>query len=149
MNPKLKQFLLRWTNNTVAVMVAAAIVPGIHCGGLGAFIAAALLLGILNTFIRRILIFLSLPLVVLTLGVFILVINALLLYAVGYFMTSLQASFHIDSFGAAFWGGLIISIVSGILNLLIGAGNTLITIRRATSPPNNRNDDDDGPVIDV
>lgn len=105
MNPKLKTFLLRWANNTVAVLIAAVIVPGIHCNGLLTLISAAFLLGILNMFFRRLLIFLSLPVVVLTLGLFILVINASLLYTVGYLMTSVQAPFHVDSFWAAFGAG--------------------------------------------
>jgi putative membrane protein len=147
MNPKLKTFLLRWANNTVAVLIAAKIVPGIHCRGFLTYVSAAFLLGVLNIFLRRILIFLALPLVVVSLGLFILVINAFLLYAVGYLMTSVQAPFHVDSFWAAFWGGLIISIVSLLLNLLIGTSGARIEFRRAT-PPSNR-DGGDGPVIDV
>ena len=63
-------------------------------------------------------------------------------------MTSFQASFRVDSFWAAFWGGLIISIVSLVLNVLIGAGGARVEFRRAGQPPSDRNDGD-GPVIDV
>jgi putative membrane protein len=146
-DPKVKKFLLRWANNIVAVLVAASIVKGIHYDKFLTLVVAALLLGILNIFLRRVLIMLALPIVVLTLGLFILVINAFLLYAVGYLMTSFQTSFHVDSFGAAFWGGLIISFVSLVLNLLIGASNARVQIHRA-GPPSDRNDGD-GPVIDV
>jgi putative membrane protein len=141
-NPKLKTFLLRWANNTVGVMVAASLVPGIRYDNLLGLVTAAFLLGILNTFIRWALILLTLPLVVVTLGLFILVINAALLYCVGYVMKS----FHVDSFGAAIWGGLIIGIVSFVLNLMTGAGGWMRV--RQTAPPTNRRDDD-GPVIDV
>jgi putative membrane protein len=148
MNPKLKTFLLRWANNTVAVLIAASIVPGIHCSGFLTLVAAAFVLGILNIYVRRLLIFFSLPLVVVSLGLFILVINAFLLYSVGYLMTSFQTSFHVDSFWAAFWGGLIISIVSLVLNLLVGTSAARVEFRRDGQPPSDRNDGD-GPVIDV
>lgn len=148
MPPKLKLFLLRWANYTVAVLVAASIVPGIHFNGLLTLAVAAFVLGILNTFVKRILIFLSLPLVIFTLGLFILVINAFILYTVGYVMTSFRASFHVDSFMAAFWGGLIISFISMVLNVLTGTGKVRMQVRRAASPPANR-DGGDGPVIDV
>jgi len=148
MNPKLKLFLLRWVNNAIAVMVAACIVPGIHAGSFAALAAASFLLGILNTFIRRTLILLALPLVIITLGFFIFVINAFLLYVVGRFMTSFQFPFRVDSFGAAFWGGLVISILSAILNLLVGASRARVQIH-AAAPPGHGRDGDDGPVIDV
>jgi putative membrane protein len=144
MSPKLKLFLLRWANYTVAVLVAANVIRGIHYDNLPGLVAAAFLLGVLNTFVRRWLILLSLPLVILTLGLFMLVINAVLLYAVGYVMTS----FHVDSFTAAFWGGLIISLVSIVLNFLTGTGNLRMQVRRAAPPPADRNDGG-GPVIDV
>ena len=143
MSPKLKQFLLRWLNCTVAVLVAASIVPGIRYDNFLGLVVAAFLLGILNMFVRRVLILLSLPLVVVTLGFFILVINAFLLYAVGYVMTS----FHVYSFGAAFWGGLIISLISLVLNVLTGTTGGRVQFQRVTPKP--KRDDGDGPVIDV
>jgi putative membrane protein len=142
-SPKLKQFLLRWLNCTVAVLVAASIVPGIRYDNFLGLVVAAFLLGILNMFVRRVLILLSLPLVVVTLGFFILVINAFLLYAVGYVMTS----FHVNSFGAAFWGGLIISLISLVLNVLTGTSGGRVQLKRVTPQP--KRDDGDGPVIDV
>jgi putative membrane protein len=148
MNPKLKKFLLRWANNTVAVLIAASIVPGIHYSGILTLVAAAFLLGILNVYVRRILIFFSFPLIVVSLGLFLLVINASLLYFVSYLMTSFQASFHVDSFWAAFWGGLIISIVSLVLNLLVSVSEARVKFQRVNQPPQDRNDGD-GPVIDV
>jgi putative membrane protein len=98
----------------------------------------------LNAFLRPILTFLSLPLVLVTLGLFMLVINAVLLYFVGQ-----MKHFHVDSFGAAFWGALVISIVSLVLNSLTRTGKARITVRRGQKPPDNKPHTGSGPVIDV
>ena len=88
---------------------------------------------------------LALPLLIFTLGLFTLVINALLLYFVG---VLLGPHFQVDSFGSAFLGALIISVVSIALNILTGTGSTRVTFqRRRRRRP--KSDDDDGPVIDV
>jgi putative membrane protein len=87
---------------------------------------------------------LALPLLIFTLGLFTLVINALLLYLVGIL---LEPHFKVDSFGAAFLGALIISVVSVALNILTGAGSTRVTFSRRRPPP--KSDGDNGPVIDV
>src|SRR5262249_20676813 len=102
----------------------------------------SLLLGILNAFIRPILIFFALPLLIFTLGLFMLVINALLLALVSFF---LKPNFQVDSFGYAFLGALVISIVSVALNILTGGARVKIQRR----PPPKKSDDDDKPVIDV
>src|ERR1039458_3001363 len=106
------RFLQSWLINTLAVLVAWYIVPGIHFGQNSSFLApfiASLVLGILNAFIRPVLMLLALPLLIFTLGLFTLVINALLLYFVG---VLLAPHFQVDTFGSAFLGALIISIVS-------------------------------------
>src|SRR5256885_6205247 len=143
MSESLKRFLQRWLINTVAVMVAAKIVPGIECDSIITLFAASLLLGILNALLRPLLWLLSLPLVILTLGLFALVINALLLYFVGY----LVKSFVVADFRAAFWGSLIISLVSLTLNSITGTGDSRIEFRRSKSRSDR--DDGNGPVIDV
>jgi len=143
MSPRLREFLQRWIINTFAVAVAASVVHGIHYDTITGLIIASFLLGILNAFLRPLLLLLSLPLLILTLGIFTFFINAFLLYLVG----SLMKSFHVDSYSAAFWGGLVISLISLILNSLPGTGNSRITIRRGGPPP--RRHDDDGPVINV
>src|ERR1041385_1877983 len=112
MSPRLKSFLQRWVVNTLGVLVAATVVAGIHYDTALGLLMASLLLGVLNAFVRPLMILLSLPLLIFTLGFFILVINALLLYLVG----SLLKPFHVDTFGAAFLGALIISIVSLLVN---------------------------------
>jgi putative membrane protein len=93
-------------------MVAAKIVPGIRYDGPGWLFLAALLLGFLNAFVRPVLLILSAPLILLTLGFFILIINGLLLLWVPTFVPG----FHVDSFGSAFWGAIVIGIVSWILS---------------------------------
>jgi len=145
MPKKLKEFLQRWLITAVAVLVATHIVPGIHYDNWQGLLVATLVLGLLNAFIRPILIKLSVLLVILTLGLFVIVINAVLLYFVGQ-----MKYFHVDTFGAAFWGALIISIVSIVLNSLTGTGGARVTIQRGKRPPPpSKSDTGSGPVIDV
>ena len=150
MSPKPKRFIQSWIINTLAVLVTVYIVPGIEIKDgssvLTPFIVS-LVLGILNAFIRPILILLALPLVVLTLGLFMLVINALLLYLVGIL---LSPHFQVDGFGWAFLGALVISVISTVLNSLTGTGNSRIKVRRGPRhPPGSGRDGGNGPVIDV
>src|SRR6202142_1099535 len=142
---KFLRFLGNWAINTFAVLIAAIILRGhIRYANPTDLIVASLLLGILNAFVRPILLLLALPLLIFTLGLFTLVINALLLYFVGVLMGS---HFQVDSFGFAFLGAIIISIVSIALNALTGMGNARVTFQHRPRPPNS--DKDDGPVIDV
>lgn len=148
MSPAVKLFLQRWVINTLAVLVAANIVKGIGYDGMGSLIVASLLLGILNTFLRPIMLLLSLPLLIFTLGLFTLVINACLLYAVG----AMMKSFHVDTFWAAFWGALVISIVSLVVNTLLGTNRIKVETQRARDGRNDQNPPapgGGGPVIDV
>ena len=142
----LLSFLKRWLITAVAVALAAQIVPGIDCPTPLGLVLAALLLGLLNAFVRPAMLLLSLPLLIFTLGLFILVINALLLYAVGHMLKD----FHVEAFAAAFWGSFIISIVSLVLNSLTKSNGKIIEIRRGKIPPRRPPDDPgNGPVIDV
>src|SRR5438046_6539328 len=107
----MKHFVFRWFITTFAVFVAAPIV-GINYGDrIGCLLAASLLLGIINAFIRPILLLLSLPLILVTLGVFILIINALMLKFVG----EIMPCFEVPGFWRAFFGAIIISIISCLL----------------------------------
>src|SRR2546421_9318284 len=108
----IRHFVFRWIITTVAVMVTPAFVSGIRYDTAGALIGAALLLGILNAFVRPVLLILSAPLILVTLGFFILVINALMLF----WVPSMVMGFHVDSFSSAFWGAVIIGIVSWLLS---------------------------------
>src|SRR6201987_4270913 len=108
----MKQFVFRWAATMIAVMVASSVIRGIRYDTVAALIGASLLLGILNAFIRPFLLILSAPLILLTLGFFILILNGLLLLVV----PSVVVGFHVDHFWSAFWGAIVISIVSWILN---------------------------------
>ena len=108
----MRHFVFRWIATTIAVMVAAALIHGIRYDSIGSLIGAALLLGILNAFVRPVLLILSAPLILLTLGFFILIVNGLMLLLV----PSLVHGFHVDSFGSAFWGAIVIGLVSWILS---------------------------------
>ena len=147
MSPKLKKFLANWAINTLAVGLAGLILHNhIHWkdGKLIYLLAASLLLGILNAVLKPIIMVLALPLLVLTLGLFMFVINALLLYFVGFV---LGPYFNVDTFGSAFLGALIISIVSLVLNTLTGTGSSRVQVRHK-NPPRGP-DAGGGPVIDV
>jgi len=137
----MKEFLKRWAITTIAVLVATQLVSGIHSQTLSGLLLATLLLGILNAIVRPILVFFSAPLIVLSFGLFFFVINALLLYWVGR-----MKDFHVDTFGDAFWGSLIISGVSLALNWM-----TKPPARppNPPSPPAPPRDSGGGPVIDV
>src|SRR5256886_4870480 len=108
----IKHFVFRWVVTTVAVMVASSVIHGIRYDTIAALIGASLLLGILNAFVRPFLLILSAPLILVTLGFFILVLNGLLLLVV----PSVVTGFHVDRFWSAFWGAIVISIVSWILS---------------------------------
>lgn len=142
-----KQFLQRWLINTLAVLVACNVVTGIRYDSVTGLFIASLLLGVLNAVLRPLLLLLSIPLLILTLGFFFLVINALLLLLVDY----LVEPFHVDGFWPAFWGGLVISLVAFMLNIWTGTGDSKLSVRRAKSAPvpPRRERGDDGPVIDV
>ncbi|HEU6446809.1 MAG TPA: phage holin family protein [Verrucomicrobiae bacterium] len=141
---KFLRFLETWAINTLAVALAAIILRGhIHCENNWILVLAALVLGILNAFVRPILMFLALPLLIFTLGLFTLVINALLLYCVGFL---LSPYFEVNGFGYAFLGALIIGVVSTGLNVL--TGNARVSIKRHRPPTKEPKDKDDD-VIDV
>jgi putative membrane protein len=137
-------FLKRWLITTVAVWLAASIVPGITFTTPGLFLAA-LVLGLLNAFVRPVMVVLSLPLLIFTLGLFMLVINALLLWSVG----ALLKDFHVAGFVPAFWGSLIISLTSLLLNALTKSSSSRLEARVGKPPGRRPPDDGSGPVIDV
>jgi putative membrane protein len=108
----MRHFVFRWLVTTVAVFVAAPIVGISYGDRLGCLLGASLLLGIVNAFVRPVLLLLSLPLILVTLGLFILIINALMLKFVG----QIVPCFDVPGFWPAFFGALIISIVSWLLS---------------------------------
>lgn len=143
---KLKAFVQAWIITMVGVLVAAHVVDGIHYDTWVDLVVATLLLGLLNAFVRPILMLLSLPLLLVTLGLFTLVINAGLLWLVG----ELVKGFHVAGFWAAFKGALVIAVLSLLLNSLTGTGNSRVRFSRIRRHESRRGDDDrGGPVIDV
>ena len=142
----MKKFLQSWAINTLAVLVAVYMVPGIRFkdDSLWTPFVTSLVLGILIASIRPLLMVLALPLVIFTLGLFTLVINALLLYFVSFL---LGRYFQVDSFGAAFLGALIISVVSLPLNLLTASSRARFRVERRPRPPDSGGGS--GPVIDI
>ena len=108
----IRRFVFRWAVTTIAVMVASSVIRGIRYDTIAALIGASLLLGILNAFVRPFLLIISVPLILLTLGLFILVLNGLLLLLVPHIVVG----FYVDSFWSAFWGAIVISLVSWLLS---------------------------------
>lgn len=110
----MKSFLTRWLVTTIAVAIAVQLTD-ITADGWFPLIIAALLLGVINAIIRPIMLLLSLPFILATLGFFILVVNALMLWFVG----ELVRGFHVPGFWTAFFGALIISIVTWALSAFV------------------------------
>ncbi|HEX4714701.1 MAG TPA: phage holin family protein [Ktedonobacteraceae bacterium] len=114
-------FLIRLLVNAAALWVATRIVPGVtYSGELLPFLGVALVFGIVNAFIGPVVKLLALPLIIVTLGIFALVINGLLLWLTSSLSESLGLGFHVSGFWAALFGSLVVSIVSTLLWMLIG-----------------------------
>ena len=119
-------FLLRWSINLLALVVAAALIKGISIQSIEMGILAAGILGVVNAVIRPVVLILTLPINLLTLGLFTLVINAAMLKLVSAVVPGLV----IESFGAAIFGALIISITSWLLNIFIGGDGKIVFIKK-------------------
>lgn len=116
----MSKFLMRLLVTSFALYVAVQLVPGItYEGGWPILVAMAIIFGLVNAVVRPILSFLTCPLIVLTMGVFILVINASMLLMAARLARVLAVSFYVEGFGAAFWGAVVISIVSFFMNVFI------------------------------
>ncbi len=109
------KFIARWIAATLSIYVVGWLLPGITIEDFSTAILAGLALGFLNAILRPILIVMTLPATIATLGLFILVINAAMLYVVG----ALVPGVELDGFGWAFLGALLISILSSIISLLL------------------------------
>jgi putative membrane protein len=117
----MKTLVIRLTVNTLALYAAVWLVPGLtYEGGAARFLLVGLLFGVVNSFLRPLLTILTCPLVVATLGLFILVINALLLLATGWLSERWGLGFSVDGFLPAFLGGIIVGITSTVLALALG-----------------------------
>lgn len=115
------RFLMNWLVNAAALWVAVQVVPGLAVAGTTTLLLAALVIGLVNAVIKPVLLILTLPITVLTLGIFYFVLNGLLLYLAA----ALTPGFTVAGFGSAFVGALIVSAVATLLHLFIkvdGAG---------------------------
>jgi putative membrane protein len=109
------RILVVWLINTLALAVVAYLMASVSIASAGAALVAALVLGLVNTLIRPLLVLLTLPVTVLTLGLFIFVINGLLFWAVG----SLVPGFHVAGFWSGVLGAIIFSLISWLLSALV------------------------------
>lgn len=116
----MRKLILRWVINAVALWAAAELVPGItYEGGWLVLAGVALIFGLVNALIRPVLKLLTCPLIILTLGLFTLVINALMLWLASAVAGWLGLGFNVADFTSAFLGGIIVSVVSILLSLLV------------------------------
>jgi putative membrane protein len=116
----MRNLLIRWIVNGVALGVAATLVRGIHVdGGWQVLALAALIFGLVNALIRPLVTLLTCPLIILTLGLFTLVVNAGMLLLASWLAGLMGIGFTVEGFWAALWGGLIISMVSATLTMVL------------------------------
>ncbi|AMG38185.1 MULTISPECIES: phage holin family protein [Achromobacter] len=107
--------ILVWILNAVALLVVAYLLPGIAVASFGSALIAALVLGLVNMLVKPVLVLLTLPITIVTLGLFLIVINALLFWFVG----SVLKGFQVNGFWWAVGGAILYSIISGLLTKLI------------------------------
>lgn len=111
----MKLFLLRWISNTIALMLTAYLLPGVWFRKASACVWSALVLGLLNAFVRPILLFLTLPLNIATLGLFTIALNGAIFFSVGYIVPQLM----ISGYGWAVLGSIVFSIFSTLFSYLL------------------------------
>jgi putative membrane protein len=123
----MRGFVIRWLVSALALWLTSSVVPGIEVRTLGALLAAAAIIGILNAFVRPVIVLLTLPLTVVTLGLFVLVINAAMLKIA----SSLVPGFIVRGWLSAFAGWLLLSFFTFLINVMIGeTGIEVIQVRR-------------------
>lgn len=135
--------LTRWLVLTLAVWLAASVIPGVDYDSWGSLLLAALVLGLLNSFVKPVLVVLSLPFVMLTLGLFVLIINALVLLLAA----KLVEGFHVSGFWSAMGAALMVSLVSMFFGGKRAEPRPWLHVERPTksrTPPPGK-----GPIIDV
>ena len=113
------KFILRWIINAVAIFLAIKFVPGIYLASLVSIIWLALIFGLVNAFLRPLLKLLTCPLIVLTLGLFTLLINAFLFWLTGQIGQAFGIALTFAGFWPIFWGALVLSIVSIVMSLIL------------------------------
>lgn len=114
------RFLIRLLINAAALWVAIRVVPGVRFDGhWSLLLGVALVFGVLNAFVRPVVKLFTLPLLIVTLGLFTFVINALMLWLTGWISGVLDLGFHVAGFWPAFWGALVVSLISLILSIFV------------------------------
>ncbi len=126
----LTPFLLHWAITAFALWVASHVFKGIQFSNTGSLVVSALLLGLANAIVRPLLVFFTLPLTVLTFGLFLLVINALMLLLVA----KLVEGFKINGFWTAFWASLFMSVLSFVLGAFLLGGSPEYMIDTSPTP---------------
>jgi putative membrane protein len=106
-------FLITWVLATISLMITAAVVPGVHISSIPAAAVVAIVIGLVNAVVRPILVILTLPLTILSLGLFLLVVNAISLSLASYFSFG---GLKITGFWPAIFGAIVLSVVSSLLN---------------------------------
>jgi putative membrane protein len=122
----MKGFLFRLVITALGLWLAATIVPGVQFKGWGALVAAALVLGIVNAVIRPVILILTLPLTLLTLGLFILVVNGISLYLVAW----LVPGFSLSGLGAAILGSIVVGLTGWLASTFVGGSGRIERYRR-------------------
>jgi len=122
----MKGFLFRLLITALGLWLAATIVPGVAIKGWGALLAAALVLGIVNAVIRPVILVLTLPLTVLTLGLFILVVNGISLYLVAW----LVPGFSLSGLGAAILASIVVGLTGWLASTFVGGSGRIERYRR-------------------
>jgi putative membrane protein len=116
----MRSLVLHWLLNAAALWVAAWLLPGLDfTGGLLDLLLVSAVFGIVNSLLKPILTVLTCPLIVVTLGLFTLVINAVMLMVTGWLSARWDLGFTVSGFWAAFWGGLVVGLVSLVLSLAL------------------------------
>src|SRR5437870_9171690 len=114
------RFFVRLLINACALWVATQLVSGVTFNGdVLPFLGVALVFGVVNAFIRPVAKILTFPLIIVTLGIFALVVNGLMLWLTSSLSSALGLGLHVSGFWAAFWGALVVSIVSTILSMVV------------------------------
>ncbi|MFA6142542.1 MAG: phage holin family protein [Candidatus Omnitrophota bacterium] len=140
----MKNFLIKWFVNIITLFVVIHIIAGVSANSWETIIVAALVLGLLNAFVRPVLILFTLPFTILTLGFFTLIINAFMFYIASKFVKG----FEVINFWSAFWAALLFSIISSILNFLLAPKMNIRYASFRQGPGPSRKVDDDN-VIDI
>ena len=114
------RFLTRLLVNAAALWVATRVVSGVtYTGDWLPFLGVAVVFGVVNAFIRPVAKLLTFPLIIVTLGIFALVVNGLMLWLTSSLASTLGLGFHVRGFWSAFWGALVVSLVSTILSIFV------------------------------